>query len=75
MFKIYIYIFCYRFQKHICFYVETFTLLDHFSSELDFMNIDLHETVNFKFEKKKRVLNDLTEIKCNSEKLYYKFEK
>ena len=52
MFKFFFF-FATDFIKHVCFYVETFTLIDIFICELDFMNIDLHETVNFKFEKKK----------------------
>ena len=35
--------------------MKTFTLLDIFVYKLDFMNIDLHETLNFMFEKEKSV--------------------
>ena len=35
---------------------ETFALIDIFVSKLDFMNIDLPEIFNYKFEKKKQVL-------------------
>ena len=34
--------------------METFALLDIFVCKLDFMNIDLHETFNIKFEKEKK---------------------
>ena len=43
------------FRKYVCFHMVTFTQLDIFICRLDYMNIDLHETVNFKFEKKKSV--------------------
>ena len=34
--------------------METFALLDIIVCKLDFMNIDLHETLKFKFEKEKK---------------------